>query len=137
MAALTADRNTPEKLDGRLRELPVAADTVIHAGALTCLDAAGNAVPGSTATTLTAVGRAEARADNAGGSAGDVTVKVKRGVFRFANSSGGDEVDRTHIGNPCYAVDDQTVAATDGTNTRSIAGLVYDVDDLGVWVEIS
>jgi len=31
-------------------------------------------------------------------------------------------------------VDDQTVAKTDGTATRSPAGFVDMVDDLGVWV---
>ena len=32
-------------------------------------------------------------------------------------------------------VDDQTVAKTDGTGTRSAAGVVVNVDALGVWVD--
>jgi len=40
------------------------------------------------------------------------------------------------IGTYCYIVDDQTVAKTDGTATRSSAGKVFDVDAQGVWVEI-
>jgi hypothetical protein len=39
------------------------------------------------------------------------------------------------VGKQCYLVDDQTVAKTDGTNTRSPAGFVRDVDADGVWVE--
>ena len=34
----------------------------------------------------------------------------------------------------CYVVDDETVAKTNGTNTRSRAGVVVDVDAQGVWV---
>jgi hypothetical protein len=40
------------------------------------------------------------------------------------------------IGNDCYIVDDQTVAKTNGTATRSIAGKIRAVDAQGVWVEI-
>jgi hypothetical protein len=32
-------------------------------------------------------------------------------------------------------VDDQTVAKTDGSTTRSVAGIVRGVDTDGVWVE--
>ena len=39
------------------------------------------------------------------------------------------------IGNNCYVVDDQTVAKTNGTNSRSVAGKVHDVDAIGVWVD--
>jgi hypothetical protein len=33
-------------------------------------------------------------------------------------------------------VDDQTVAKTNGSSTRSVAGIVRQVDSDGVWVEI-
>ncbi len=138
MVALTQDRNTPR------RELtthvdPVAAGVVIYQGALVCLDAAGNAVPGQTATGLKARGRAEERADNSAGNAGDKTVRTTTGVFLMHND-GADPVDRTHIGGDAWIVDDQTVAATDGDTgtgaTRSKAGRIVDVDSAGVWVEI-
>ena len=133
--ALSADRNTP-RVEGPIRRRPVAADTVIYTGALVAQNASGNAVPGSTATGLTALGRAEARADNTGGSAGDVTVQVRRGIFRFNNSSSADLIEGDDIGKTAYIVDDETVALTDGSSSRSAAGTIYDVDDLGVWVEI-
>jgi hypothetical protein len=132
--ALSADRNTPLK-GGDIRQFDVAADTKIYAGALVCLNAAGAAVPGAVATTLTAVGRAEAPADNTGGAAGDKRVDVRKGIFRFNNSAAADEIGAEDIGATAYVVDDETVALTNGTNTRSAAGTIYDVDAQGVWIE--
>ena len=40
------------------------------------------------------------------------------------------------MGSDCYIVDDQTVAKTNGTNTRSVAGKIIAVDADGVWVKI-
>jgi hypothetical protein len=45
-----------------------------------------------------------------------------------------DAVDETNTDGLCYFVDDQTVAATDGTGTRSPAGIVEEVTSQGVWV---
>jgi|TARA_Y100001001_G_scaffold105075_1_gene102787 hypothetical protein len=133
--ALTADRNTKRR-DGVLYSDPVAAATRIFAGSIVCLDASGNAVPGSTATTLTARGVAQEQVDNRDGAAGDLRVETRRGVFPFANSASTDEITRADIGNSAYIVDDETVAKTNGTSTRSVAGVIRDVDDSGVWVEI-
>jgi len=134
MTALTADRNTPRR-DDEFYSRPVAVATEIFAGSLVVLNAAGNAVPASTATGLVADGRAEEHVNNAG-SAGDMAVKVRKGVFRFANSADGDEITIAEIGDTCYIVDDQTVAKTDDSSSRSAAGTVTDVDASGVWVRI-
>lgn len=133
--ALTADRNTKRR-DGVMYSDPVAAATRIFAGSIVCLDASGNAVPGSTATTLTVRGVAQEQVDNRDGAAGDLRVETRRGVFPFANSASTDEITRADIGNSAYIVDDETVAKTNGTSTRSVAGVIRDVDDSGVWVEI-
>lgn len=133
MAALTSDRNTPRR-DGNELIAGVAASTTIYAGSLVCRNASGYAVPGSTATTLMALGRAEERVDNSAGIAGAKNVKIRKGVYRFANYA-SDAVAIADIGNTCYIVDDQTVAKTNGTNTRSAAGIVFDVDSSGVWVK--
>jgi hypothetical protein len=135
MTALTQDRNTPMQL-GDVQEYPVLAATVIYTGSLACLNAAGWAVPGATATTLIAVGRAEARADNSDGGNGAIRVKIRPGVFRFDNSAAADEITQAEIGDDCFIVDDQTVAKTNGTATRSKAGTIVQVDALGVWVRI-
>lgn len=132
MTALTKDRNTAER-DGDYFVYPVGAGKKIHAGSLVVLDA-GLAEPGNTAVNLVAVGRAEHSVDNTGFAAGASRVNVKRGVFYFDNTA-ADPVLATHIGANCYVVDDQTVAATHGGNTRSVAGIVFDADIDGVWVK--
>jgi hypothetical protein len=135
MAALTADRNTYRK-DAELIVLPAAAAKTFFVGALAALDAAGRATPGATATTLKGLGRVEDFVNNSAGAAGAADVTIRRGTFRFANSAAGDAITAAEIGSDCYIVDDQTVAKTSGTNTRSIAGRVMDVDALGVWVRL-
>lgn len=132
--ALAADRDTPRQ-QAVLIPVPMAASAVIYAGALVVANASGYAAPGSTATTLTYLGRAEEAVSNAGGSNGDKTVMVRRKeAFKFKNS-GSDAVTQASIGKVCYIVDDETVAATNGTNTRSAAGKVVGVESDGVWVD--
>lgn len=135
--ALSADRATPNRGAGLRRGLPVAASTRIYAGALACVSTStGYATKGATATTLRAVGVAVEHADNSSGLAGDISVQVERGVWLMLNSASADQLTRADIGADCYIVDDQTVAKTSGSNTRSVAGKVWDVDASGVWVEI-
>lgn len=135
MAALTADRNTPSRA-GVDFSFPVAASTKIYAGAIVCINASNVATKGATATGLKTVGVAKGLADNSAGLASAINVDVQRGVFRFANSSAGDAIALADVGATCYVVDDQTVAKTDGTGTRSAAGTIRSVDADGVWVQI-
>ncbi|MBN4063477.1 hypothetical protein JYT79_01715 [Cardiobacterium sp. AH-315-I02] len=128
---LTNDRNTPVRTGDTYAD-PVAAATKIFAGSLVCLDAAGNAVPGSVSTTLTARGRADEMVDNTG-VAGALTVNNRPGIFKFVNDG---SIARADIGGSAYIVDDETVADNNGTSTRSIAGVIKDVDADGVWVQI-
>ena len=132
--ALTAPRNTP-MVEGEVRSIGVAANAVIFAGALVCQNAAGFAVPGSAATTLTALGRAEESVTGTA-TAGGAVVRVRRGTFQFKNSASGDAITIAHRGDTVFVVDDEQVALTDGTGTRSAAGVVHDVDANGVWVRI-
>lgn len=134
MAAQTADRATPYR-DAKEFSFPVAAATNIWAGSIVCLNASNLATKGAVSTTLKSVGVAIERADNAAGVAGDVRVKVRRGLWLMANSAAGDAIALADVGADCFVVDDQTVAKTNGTNTRSVAGKVRDVDASGVWVE--
>lgn len=133
MTALAADRNTAYQ-DGEMIAVPVAAATTIYAGSLVAANSSGYAVPGSTATTLTALGRAEEQVVNAG-SAGDVTVRVRRAkAFKFAND-GADAVVQGDLGKTCYITDDQTVSHT--ATGKSAAGKVVRLDSDGVWVWIA
>ena len=136
MTALAAERDTRRR-NGDQMSYPVAAATKIFAGAIVCIStASGYATKGATATTLRAVGIADETADNSGGAAGDVQVKTRAdGWFRFANSASTDQLALADVGANCYVVDDQTVAKTDGSSTRSLAGKVRDVDTDGVWIE--
>lgn len=133
MTALISGRNTPAKA-GDNRVGKVAAAVTAFAGAMLMRDASGFITPATTALNLVGVGRAEETVDNAAGAAGDLSINFTEGRFRYANSAAADEITMADIGKVCFAVDDQTVAKTDGTSTRSKAGIVDDVDSLGVWV---
>lgn len=134
MAALTTARNTPER-SGDVVGYPVKAAVKPIQGGIAVLNG-GYAAPGTTATGLIAVGRFEETVDNSAGSNGDLSAKVKRGTFKFGNSSAGDLIAQANVGADCYIVDDQTVALTSATNTRSVAGKIIAVDADGVWVKI-
>lgn len=131
---LSNDRNTPHK-DTETIVVPLAANAKIYGGALVAANATGFAVPGSVATTLTYLGRAENKVDNTGGADGAKSIQVRRKkAFKWVNS-GADPISQADLGKVCYIVDDQTVAKTNGTGTRSAAGKVMALDTDGVWVE--
>lgn len=136
MVALTAPRKTVSR-SGDIREPGVKAATRIWQGSMVGVGADGLAVPMSAATTLKCLGRAEETADNSAGADNAVRVRISTGFFCWANSSAGDALTRADIGATAYAVDDQTVAKTNGTNTRSAAGVVFDVTSEGVWIKHS
>jgi hypothetical protein len=71
-----------------------------------------------------------------GASSGVKKARVKRGIFRFANSTASDAITIADKGATCFIVDDQTVAKTDGSASRSVAGVITDVDSAGVWVYV-
>jgi len=130
--ALTNDRDTPER-DGALVGRPVAASTKLYAGGMGAVDASGNAVAAADTAGLTTVGRIESQVDNSAGSAGDETVTMLRGVFRYANSA-TNPLSAADIGSNALVEDDETVAKT--TTNSIVAGKMIDIDADGVWVEI-
>jgi hypothetical protein len=133
MTALTQDRQTPQRV-GDIFQGGMAASVTIYAGAIVMRNASGYLTKGQAATALVGVGRAEERAIN-GTSAGGTSITYRKGCFRFGNSTSTDLITIADIGKPCFVVDDQTVAKTDGSAARSIAGFVADVDANGVWVD--
>ena len=136
MTAATKDRDLQE-LPGKVRSGPMEAATKVYGGTIACINAAGNITKGATSTALTAIGVFKQSYDNSAGAAGDITADVPRGVYGpFNNSGSADQCLKKHAGANCYIVDDNTVAKTDGSGTRSKAGVIYDVDaSNGVWVE--
>jgi len=134
MAALTAPRSTPEKV-GPERAVPLAANAKVYQGGMVQIAASGYGVAAVATAANVTIGMARETVDNTDGAAGAVSVKTRRGVFRFANSAAGDAIGRTEIGKTVYVVDDQTVAKTDNSGARPAAGKCFDVDANGVWVE--
>ena len=134
---LTKDRHTPYR-DGFLAAFPMKKGVTIHAGAIVVAGADGYARPGRKAAGDACLGRAEeAAALGAGASSGDAAVLVRRGFeFLWGNAAGGDSVTAAHVGRPCFIEDDETVAATDGGDARSLAGTVAGVSGDGVWVRV-
>jgi hypothetical protein len=132
MVALTSERNTRLRI-GDLRVEQMAATIKIWGGSLVMRNAAGYLTNGATATGCVGVGRAEKTVDNTG-AAGALSVEYRMGIFLFANSAAGDLITIADIGKACFILDDQTVAKTDGTATRSRAGIVEAVEATGVWV---
>lgn len=137
MAALTTERKTlryGQEPAPALWSIKVKGGVKTYAGGIACVEA-GYATPGRGATTLKALGRFEQTVDNTGGASGDQVVDILSGVFKWNNSSAGDAITQADLFSDCYVVDDQTVAKTSATNTRSKAGVIVGVDpDGGVWV---
>jgi hypothetical protein len=131
---LTQDRLTPVR-DGEVMPFAVAAGEEIFLGALVAVNAAGFLVAGTAATGLTYIGRADQHVDNTGGAAGDEIVLVRRNKAFLWKNADADPVGQSLVGQTCYILDDETVAATDATGTRSVAGTVLAIETAGVWVE--
>jgi len=130
MAALTGPRNTPYlgEIIG-VMEVAVKANAVLFKGALVMADSAtGYLVPGSAQTGARAAGMVDTESqpsiDATGLASGDVKAKVLVGVFPWDNSTSGDLIGQTELFKDCYIVDDHTVAKTDGSSSRSVAGKV-------------
>lgn len=132
MAATTEDRNTPKR-GNDLVVIPVAAATTIPAGVQVARNAAGNAVNASDAAGLLVLGRSNERVANTG-DAGAKSIEIERGVFLWENDA-ANAVTAAHVGEMCYALDNQTVSSDAGGNDV-IAGVVHAVvPDVGVWVD--
>ncbi|MGZ8172865.1 MULTISPECIES: hypothetical protein [Methylobacter] len=134
MTALAKDRNTPSR-GGEQFSFPLAA-VKIYAGSIGVINSSGYLTKGATATGLKCVGRISGQVDNSAGAAGAVNGNVENGIFLWGNSAAADAITLAEVGDVCYIVDDQTVAKTSGTGTRSPAGIIEDVDSGGVWVRM-
>lgn len=120
---MSNDRNTLERM-GSLRSIEAGAD--IHAGAMVAVNSSGKAVPAADAAGLTVLGRASTSVKTG------ERVCVKAGTFAFDTPSGVTPT-VADIGRTVFVHDDHTVAFT-GTTHAIKAGVVFDVDDEGVWI---
>ena len=117
---------------GEAVSVPVAASTILYAGTLGGINAAGNAVPAADAANLRGIGRVAETVDNSGGSAGDKAVVLQRGVYRWKNSA-SDAATVAHLGGPVYVEDDTTISSAPGDH-GVIAGELVALDG-GAWVD--
>jgi len=129
--ALSADRRTEYK-EGVDRVYPVAANAVIYAGAMVCLDANGYAVPAADTANYKFAGVARGAVDNTGGSNGDKDIVVRwPGVFRFKASS----ITQAMVGKIMYVVDDETFDDSAGNNGIVCGRLVEYVSATEGWLD--
>lgn len=107
MAALTADKMTPPKGRPRQQSYPVAAATIIYAGAMVVINANGYAEPATDAANKSdVVGIAPAKVDNSGGANGDVKVLVEYGTAFLITV--GASITQADVGRTAVVSDDQT-----------------------------
>lgn len=140
MTALAAPRSTrrqgPDQVIPVCLDYPIADSVILYPGAMVALNSTGYAVPVTSATGLIVIGRcaSDRTLDNTvvGHAAGALRVPVDSGVFYWANAAAADAVAAANRGAVCYGYDDQTVTIT--SSSRSVAGIVVDVDASGVWV---
>lgn len=136
MTALAAARGTVQ-MDGGVipatLTVKLATATTVYQGGIVCVDTStGYGTPGAVSTTLIVMGIAEETVTNSGAN-GAKSVNVRPGVFKMVNYA-SDPIAQANVGAECYIFDDQTVAATDGTAARSVAGKIVQVDSDGVWI---
>jgi hypothetical protein len=140
MSALTKPRRIQNLVSGLMISLdfPVAANVVLYKGAQVALNANGYLVPAAATLGLRVVGVVDTGSgehiDTTGMNDGDVQAKVQLAIWKFQNSSGGDAITQADVWKRCFAVDDQTVAKTDGGVPRPVAGVIVAVDASGVFV---
>jgi len=135
VAQLTGDRPLQKRHYGD-RNFPVAANVCLYENAMVALTVPGGLLrPAGLAATDVVVGVAKRRYDNRNGAANAISAEVESDSVRsMYNSGGADTITLADIGKPCFAVDDQTVALTDGTGARGQAGIIHQVTEAGVWV---
>jgi len=130
MAALTTERYVTRYEDpaNGVCGGGVAASTKIFKGSIVCRNATGYLTKGATSTTLVPMGVARDTVDNSAGANGDLKANLDTGAFEFENSAAGDQITIADLGNDVYIVDDQTVAKTNGSSTRSRAGKLVGIN---------
>ncbi len=128
-----ADRKTPMR-DGRMIVIGVAAATLIEAGKLVAVSAAGYAVPAADTAGLKVMGRAAERVDNTAGAAGDLSVEIDRQAAFLLKISTTSPVAQADIGSNVM-VEDAATVAKDTTNDI-VAGKLLGFESGGAWVEV-
>ena len=120
-----------ESRDGLLVPLPKAPGVAIFAGSIVCCGPDGLAAPGRAAAGLAFLGVAAGAAPAAAAS-----VTVRRGCDFLLRFSPQDPVGASRLGRPCWVLDGEFVAGSDGAGTRSPAGIVTGLERGRCWVRV-
>lgn len=128
-AQATANFDAPQRL-GEVVVLPMVSNATLYAGTIIAVSN-GIAVAAQDLSGQTVVGRSEQWVDDDDGTS---TIAVRRGVFRWNNST-SDPVGSSSLGAFCFVEDDTTVNAGGGSHTNR-AGIVIALDSTNyVWVD--
>jgi hypothetical protein len=126
MAELTQDVAI-EYTDGKELAFPVINADILYGGGITCVNAAGYALPGSDTAGLIFEGIATGRVDNSAGAAGDKKITLKRrGLFKMTF---GTAISQANIGDNVFVVDDQTVDVAGNTTNDIFCGVIAEYID--------
>lgn len=125
---------------GTLMLVALALSTLVLQGTFAVVDASGYAISSEDVGGVDQIclGIWDHSAENTG-AAGDVVACVRRKQQFLVRNSSTDPVTQAEFGSPIYIEDNQTIAKTDGTGTRSLGGrfMGFDVENPEfVWVEI-
>ncbi len=118
--------------------LPEAASANIYAGTIAVTNSSGFAKDaGSSAASTDIVwgvynGQYDSQEHVSSPMAGGTTnglhiVGVDTGTFLLNNATGPDAIAQSNIGNVCYIYDNVTVALTNSTGSRAVAGTIFAV----------
>lgn len=132
MAAASDEVRTVSRHLGAKRKIPMGVD-IIYAGTMVMIDSNGFALPAQASASNKGVhGVATETVDNSAGSAGDKSVEIQEGEFKFA----GDTLEQNDVGSVVYADDDQTIDETQATNCPRAGILTEYISASEGWVMI-
>ena len=135
MPILTEDRNTTRK-DGILVPTPMVADDIVYGGSLAAVNAAGYLLPASDTAGLIMHGVADARSDNTGGAAGDISCNVRRrGLFLFKMATA---ITQANVGDNVFIADDNSVDLAANVDNNILAGVIAEFYSVNLaWIDIT
>jgi hypothetical protein len=136
MTAMAAARRMPVEYWYHHR-FPLAVGNKAWKNGIACIDkSTGLCEPGHAEADLFVIGHFDETVD---ATTQQKLVSVDLGrevIIRWCKNDDADPVLASHVGNDCYALDDQTVSISHASNARSRAGRIWAVDATdGVAVE--
>lgn len=138
MPNLTQERDTRLRAGDTIHNLPVAAGAKLLAGSIAGADSAGLLAAPARGTKLCLPVLIEETADNAGGAAGAVRAKARRGVVGLDPGT----LTQASVGRLVYLVDDHTASVEASYVLSSVtyyntpAGILLSLDDGQAWVDL-